>query len=142
MGVTIPTSYDVALDSMPPVSVASVGPVGPVSISGIPDTFHIDVDKLPAIHIGVDTLPKIQLGVDPVELGVSIKEIPSIRGHLPADFTVGFSMMGIELFAIRLCGEAQMITEPFHANPCEHCGQVHQRLPGTAIAAAGHVENR
>jgi hypothetical protein len=26
------------------------------------------------------------------------------------------------LFCIRLCGEAQIITEPYRPNPCESCG--------------------
>lgn len=51
-----------------------------------------------------------------------IKEFPNIRAHLPADFTVGLSLLGIELLAVRLCGEAQLITEPYVPNPCEDCG--------------------
>jgi hypothetical protein len=77
--------------------------------------------------------------VDPVELRLT--EFPSIRGHLPADFSVGVSVMGMELAAIRLCGEAQIITEPYEPNPCEHCGPVGRAtpvepLPGRAVAAA------
>ena len=61
--------------------------------------------------------------VNPVECGVrSIDRIPDIRAHLPADFWVGLSLLGVELFRIRLCGEAQVITEPYRPNPCERCG--------------------
>ncbi|MGH7504391.1 MAG: hypothetical protein ACRELX_02015 [Longimicrobiales bacterium] len=104
--------------------------VSPVTIDGIPDTFHINVDHLPtivlnvehlpAIHLSVDHIPKIQLGVDPVE--IRLTEFPSIRGHLPADFCIGLSVMGMDLMNVRLCGEAQIITEPYQPNPCETCG--------------------
>ncbi|MBJ7603397.1 MAG: hypothetical protein JF888_09455 [Candidatus Dormibacteraeota bacterium] len=126
-------STDVTLKPQPlRVSVDKVGAVGPVSIDGIPDTFHIDIDKVPKIligvdpvHVAVDSIPKIFLGIDPLDLSLRIKEFPSIRGHLPADFSVGISVMGMELLCLRLCGEAQIITEPYEPNPCEVCGRVH-----------------
>src|SRR4030095_13228425 len=92
-----------------PTAVSSIGPVGPVTVSGIPDTYHINVDNLPKItmgidpiHLAVDSLPKISLGVDPVELSLRIREFPSIRGHLPADFSVSLSLLGMDLLCIRL----------------------------------------
>ena len=119
MGVDIPQPFHSVLD-------------GPVTVSGIPSTFTINVDKipdihaylekLPVIHLNIDNIPKIQLGVDPVELRLT--QFPSIRGHLPADFCVGLSVMGMELMNVRLCGEAQIITEPYHPNPCEVCGPI------------------
>jgi hypothetical protein len=109
--------------------------VSPITVDGIPDTFHINVDhlptislaveKLPAIHLSIDQMPKIQLGFDPVE--IRLTEFPRIRGHLPADFCVGLSVLGIELMNLRLCGEAQIITEPFVPNPCEICGPSDER---------------
>lgn len=115
-----------------PFKTKIVGAVGPVTVDGIPDTFHINVDKLPTIvlnveklpviHLGIDNIPKIQLGVDPVELRLT--ELPSIRGHLPADFCIGLSVLGKELISARLCGEAQIITEPYQPNPCETCGDI------------------
>lgn len=97
--------------SLGTVLSGALGAIGPLTLAGIPDTFHIDIDKLPKIH----------LGVDPIDLNLRIKEFPSIRGHLPADFSVGLSILGFELLCIRLCGEAQIITEPYHPNPCEIC---------------------
>ena len=93
--------------------------VGPVELAGIPDTFHFDITN-------IANIPKISLGVDPItinalDVSVHIKEIPSIRAHLPANFTVGFSVLGLQLFCIRLCGEDQVITEPYKPNPCEQC---------------------
>jgi hypothetical protein len=117
MGVSIPQPFDSHVSG-------SLGSVGPVTVAGIPDTFHISIDTLPKIQLGVDplTINPVTLHLDPIDLNMSIKEIPNVRAHLPADFTVGLSLLGIELLAVRLCGEAQMITEPYQPNPCEHCG--------------------
>jgi hypothetical protein len=122
-----------------PIGVSGVGPVGPVTVAGIPDTFHINIDNVAKItlgidpvHVALDSLPKISLGFDPVEL--KITQLPSIRGHLPADFSVGFSVLGMELACVRLCGEAQIITEPYHPNPCEHCGEEVPDVPGTPVS--------
>lgn len=82
-------------------------------ISGIPDSLTITMGNIPEMKLGITALP-------PVEL--KITELPSIRAHLPAAFNVGLSVLGIELVSVRLCGEAQMITEPYKPNPCEGCG--------------------
>jgi hypothetical protein len=129
MGVTLPPVYNIAGPGDGPIFAdisGSLGAIGPVTVAGIPSTFDINIDKVPDIHIDVDKLPKIQLGIDPVtinpvDLNLSIKQIPNIRGHLPADFCVGIVVMGMELLSVRLCGEAQIITEPYVPNPCEQC---------------------
>ena len=113
-------------------SIGMVGPIGPVTIAGIPDTFHINIDRLPKIQVGFDP---ITLRLEPVELGLSIREIPSVRGHLPADFSVGLSLLGMELLCVRLCGEAQIITEPYRPNPCERCGGEGVRLLSSDVTA-------
>ncbi|HEY6292705.1 MAG TPA: hypothetical protein VI455_14240 [Terriglobia bacterium] len=133
MGFTMPQPLEVdSSGSIGAVVSGSLGAVGPVTVAGIPDTFHIDIDKLPKIHLGIDpvTLNPVTLHLDPVDLNLSIKEIPNTRAHLPADFTVGLSVLGMELLCVRLCGEAQMITEPYHPNPCERCGERELQLPG------------
>jgi hypothetical protein len=122
MGVSIPQPFKSTISG-------SLGTVGPVTVAGIPDTFHIDIDKIPKIQLGIDpvtlnpvTLNPVTLRLDPIDLNMSIKEIPNIRAHLPADFTVGLSLLGMELMCVRLCGEAQVITEPYVPNPCERTG--------------------
>jgi hypothetical protein len=93
--------------------------VDAITVDGIPDTFHVNIDTLPTITLDVERIPTIHLSVDPLE--IRLTEFPNIRGHLPADFCVGLSVLGIELMTLRLCGEAQIITEPYHPNPCEVC---------------------
>ena len=130
MGVSIPQPFDSNVSGSIGASISgSLGAVGPVTVAGIPDTFHINIDKLPKIQLGVDPLT-----LNPVTLNLAITEIPNIRGHLPADFCVGLSVLGMELLSIRLCGEAQIITEPYKPNPCERCGTASDfRLPGQGI---------
>lgn len=114
------------------------GAVG-LNITGIPNSFSFGVTTLPKIQIGVDKvqlgLDKIQLGLDKVQLGIDplalsvdvkpidfalrLKEIPSVRIHFPTNFKLGFSFFGSEFFSVRLCGQAQVITEPYYPNPCE-----------------------
>ena len=106
----------------------SLGSVGPVTVAGIPSNYTINIPSLPKVTLGIDPAEShIQLGIDPltinpVELKMSVERIPDIRAHLPADFTVGLSLLGMQLMCVRLCGEAQMITEPYVPNPCERCG--------------------
>jgi hypothetical protein len=97
-----------------------------VDLSGIPSSFSLDITHIPKIQVGVDKL-NVKLDpitVEPLDVSVRLKEIPSIRTHIPALFTLGLSVLGYELLCAKLCGEAQVITEPYHPNPCEHCGQV------------------
>ena len=122
MGVDIPQPFDSHVSGT--VTVAGIPQPFAATVTGIPDTFHINIEKLPKIQLGVDplTINPVTLHLDPINLNMAIKELPNIRAHLPADFTVGLSLLGIELLAVRLCGEAQLITEPYVPNPCEDCG--------------------
>jgi hypothetical protein len=106
----------------------SLGAIGPVTVAGIPNTYNYHVKELPKISIGVDpltakvTLEPIDLRFAPIQTSLSIKEIPSVRTHLPANYTLAFSLFGLEVAALQLCGEGQVITEPYRPNPCEVCG--------------------
>lgn len=95
-----------------------------VSLSGIPSAFTITItDPLPKIRVGLDPVTVQPITVNPLDLSVRVKELPSIRAHVPANFSVGLSVLGYEIACIRLCGEAQVITEPYEPNPCERCDE-------------------
>lgn len=106
----------------------SVGSVGPVTVAGIPNDYTFRIKELPKIEIGVGKLDSsvrfepVTLTITPVETSISIKEIPSVRAHLPANYSLAFSFFGVEIAAVNLCGEGQIITEPYKPNPCEVCG--------------------
>lgn len=118
--------------SIPQPFITQVGVAQPfrVRAEGIPDAYTFGVTELPTVRVEVDELPTIRLSVDNVAripvafepIEIRLTEIPSVRTHLPADFAVGFSLWGTEIGTLRLCGEAQVITEPYRPNPCEVCG--------------------
>jgi hypothetical protein len=96
----------------------------------IPKPFVLEINGIPKIQLGID---KVQLTVDPLEIkpvdvSLRLKELPSIRIHSPADFKVSMAVLGLELLTVRLCGEAQVITEPYERDPCEVCGAYKVRL--------------
>jgi hypothetical protein len=123
VGVSIPQPFQSSISG-------SLGSVGPVTVAGIPSTFHIDIDTLPQIDLKLEPvsldlkLEPVTMELKPIDFNLAIKEIPSVRMHLPADFSVGLSLLGMDVLCVRLCGEAQVITEPYVKNPCEHCGDV------------------
>jgi hypothetical protein len=149
VGVSINQPFEIdftsGMGAVGPVTVnGSFGSVGPVSVTGIPDTYYFNVDKLPQIDIKFEPVTLEPITYNPIPLNLSIKEIPSTRTHLPANYSVGVSLLGVDVLCIRLCGEAQVITEPYIPNPCEVCGVVPplltQRPPTVGIRASRHVD--
>ena len=106
----------------------SLGEIGPVTLSGIPSEYTFNIKELPKIEIGIDPLrgtlkiEPVKIELAPIETSIAIKEIPSVRVHLPANYCIGLSVLGVELAAVRLCGEGMVITEPYVPGPCEVCG--------------------
>ncbi len=117
----VPTSFTIGISDLPSldVSVEKI-PVLHLSVDAIP-AVHLSVDAIPPLHINIDTLPPIKVELAPIELKLS--EIPSTRVHIPADFAVSLSLLGLDFGSVRLCGEAQVITEPYKPNPCEICSR-------------------
>ncbi len=119
----IPSGFTVGVTDVAQVPVSLTVekiPTLHLSIDEIPPV-HVSVDALPPIHVSVDKLPPINVELAPVE--IRLTEVPSTRVHIPADFAVSLSMMGMDFGSIRLCGEAQVITEPYRPNPCEICSR-------------------
>lgn len=119
----------------------SFGAVGPVTLSGIPDTYTIKVPEIAKFVIGVDPLESkiklepVQVNLGPINTSLAITQLPSMRTHLPVNYCVGLSLFGVELAAIRLCGEGLVITEPYRPTPCEVCGTPNDR-DGTQMFSA------
>lgn len=113
----IPSNYTVEM---------SLDLVSPVDLTGIPSSYQLDITNLPKIQIGLDPIT-----INPLSLALQITQIPSIRAHVPANFVAGFSLFGFQLAAVQLCGEAQVITEPYVPNLCEPCGTAVYIAPPT-----------
>ena len=101
-------------------------------------TFEIDVTGLPKVESSSDisikesptivTSSNVTLSVAITEiptittdLNIAITEIPEQRVHLPAHFQLCFSLLGVELWNLSLCGEAQVINEKYVPRRTEQC---------------------
>lgn len=115
MSVSIPSSFDFGID----LGVD-------LDISGIPTSYSMGVDLKP-MSLALSLAP---IELKPIDFSLRLKEIPAIRAHLPLDYRVGLTLLGSEVMCIRLCGQGQVITEPYVANPCESRGSSLQRQPG------------
>jgi hypothetical protein len=110
----IPTSYTI-----------HVGSDGTIQVDA--DLDNIRVKELPRIELGdinmrLKELPRIELSADTRSaINLAITEIPDIRAHLPAHFDFGMSILGIELWNLSICGEAQVITEKYVPRRVELC---------------------
>ena len=105
MSVKIPSSFDFGID------------LG-VDISGIPTDYTINTNVAPlTLNLGAIEIKPLEF--KPVDISLRLKELPSIRAHLPLDYRVGLSVLGAELLCVRLCGQGQVITEPYVPYPCE-----------------------
>jgi hypothetical protein len=104
MSVSIPSSFDFGID----LGVD-------LDISGIPTSYNINAAVAP-MSLALNLSP---IELKPIDFSLRLKEIPAIRAHLPLDYRVGLTLLGSEVLCIRLCGQGQVITEPYVANPCE-----------------------
>ena len=115
----------------------SFGAVGPVTIGGIPSSYSFAVTQLPKIDIGLPTLQvgplQSTLKIEPVQASLAITAIPSVRVHLPANYALTFSLFGMEVAAIALCGEGQIITEPYRPNACEVCDGARRAIDSVTV---------
>jgi hypothetical protein len=70
--------------------------------------------------VGMNTTSR----VEPLDVSLRVKEIPSIRVHMPMNYQLGLSVLGMEVLSLSLCGESMVITEPYQPNECEICRPV------------------
>jgi hypothetical protein len=113
MSVNIPSSFDFGID------------MG-VDVSGLPTNYTINTNVAP-LTLNLSPIQIQPLELKPVDISLRLKEIPSVRVHLPLDYRLGFSVLGAEILCLRLCGQGQVITEPYAPNPCEARTAVQQR---------------
>jgi hypothetical protein len=101
-----------------------------LDVSGIPTSYSFAITNLPKINVGVDPMEFriAPIEVRPLDMSFRLKEVPAVRVHFPVDYKVGFTLLGTELACVRLCGQGQVITEPYVPNRCE-CGKVQRPDP-------------
>jgi hypothetical protein len=111
-----------------PVTLAIAAPIPPVSadahvaLDPVTADAHVALDPVSAdVHVALDPVTAdAHVALEPVSVEVEVSRLPDIRAHIPANFSVSMCLFGITIFSIHLCGEAQVITEPYRPNPAEH----------------------
>ena len=91
----------------------------------IPTSYRIDIPT--DFSVAIKEIAPIE--IKPIDFSLRIKEIPAIRGHLPLNYKVGFNFLGREVACIHLCGQGQVITEPYGPYPCEPRASKREPVP-------------
>lgn len=118
---------DIRIKELPTINIGKLlAGLDPLTINKVTAALDpITLNKISAavdpISILIKELPKVFVGLDPITLNIAIKEIPSVRVHLPLHFGLGLSVFGHSVIRAKIAGEAQVITEPYEPNACERC---------------------
>jgi hypothetical protein len=130
-GVDIPSEYTTHIDSNGTAFVVDAN-LDDIRITQFP-TINLGeistrVKEFPRLtvdsNVAVTQLPPINTNVaikELPEIKVALTSIPDTRVHLPANFNLGLSVLGICLVNVSLCGEAQIITEKYVPRRMEIC---------------------
>ncbi|MBJ7471710.1 MAG: hypothetical protein JHD16_10435 [Solirubrobacteraceae bacterium] len=111
---------DIRIKELPTITLGKItAGVDPITLNPL----SIAITRIPKLAIGLDPIEikPLTVNLGPIELNLAIKEIPSVRVHLPVHLGLGLSLLGHEVLSARVAGEAQVITEPYEPNACEHC---------------------
>lgn len=104
----VETSSDISVKEIPKVETSS-----DISVKEIPT---IVTNSTVTSSVAITEIPTIT-----TDLNIAITQIPEQRVHLPAHFQLGFSLLGVELWNLSLCGEAQVINEKYVPRRTEQC---------------------
>jgi hypothetical protein len=96
-------------------------PTFEIKVTQFPETTvntDVTLKSLPTIFgsVAVTQLPTVFSSVAVTELPVvkfALTEIPEQRVHLPSHYQLCFSLFGVELWSLSLCGETQAINEKY-----------------------------
>lgn len=79
---------------------------------------NIAVTELPTVktELAITQIPPVTSNVN-----IAVKEIPEQRVHIPAHYQLGFSLFGVEIWSVSLCGETQTINEKYVPRRTEDC---------------------
>jgi hypothetical protein len=89
---------------------------------------NLAVTKLPTANANVTTNSNVTTSIAITEIppinsnvSIAVTEIPEQRVHVPTHYQVGFSLFGIEIWSLSLCGETQVINEKYVPRRTEIC---------------------
>ncbi len=106
--------FEIAVTEYPELTVNSnvaVTEIAPLTATTT-STVDADVDTT----LAITQIPPITSN-----LNIAVKEIPEQRVHYPAHYQLGFTLFGIEIWSLSLCGESQVINEKYVPRRTEIC---------------------
>jgi len=104
--------------------------IGVTAFPEVTGNANIAIKELPPIVSTVTTLSTVTTSssvaiteIPPIttNLNIAVTEIPEQRIHYPAHYQLGFSLLGMEIWGLSLCGEAQVINEKYVPRRTEIC---------------------
>ncbi|MFQ5560065.1 MAG: hypothetical protein ACE5FU_05700 [Nitrospinota bacterium] len=128
--VDIPSTYTIKVGGTGGNTVHVDSDLDNIHVKEIP-RIEFGVKEIPRIEFGVKEIPRIELAVTEIPkievdtnstINVAVKEIPDTRVHVPAHYNLGFSLFGLEVWKLSLCGESQVINEKYKPRQTEMCG--------------------
>lgn len=125
--IDIPTSYTFTLGGavdfdLDNIRVKELAPInlntnGTLNL-GLND---IRIKELPKIHLETDNSLEIRVKELPrIDLHLELAMKPT-RVHFPVNMKLGLCAMGLELFALCLCGEGMVVVEDYRPHATEAC---------------------
>ena len=84
-----------------------------LGLDAINATVDAGLDKINAkIDAGLDNI-KLDMGLNNINacLNFGIKEIPSVRVHLPTKYEFGIKVIGLKIFSFFINGKSMLVTE-------------------------------
>jgi hypothetical protein len=125
---SIPNAYTITMAPQPLQVGATVN-------AGMDD---IRIREIAPVTLTSDSRVTTRSRIEMADIGIRIKEMPSMRVHMPMHYDFGVSLLGMELLTFSLCGEGMVITEPYEPNECEVCGPARHRPIEIKLDATGH----
>ena len=126
-GPKIPSSYTITMAPQPMLVGATVNAGSDnIRIREIAPIVIQPVTMTTTSAVNMTSASRVDLG----DINLRVKEIPSVRVHMPMNYQLGFSVLGMEILSLSLCGESMVITEPYRPNECEICRPVRGEIEG------------
>ena len=126
-GSTIQVDYGLDNIQVKELPAFSVGVTAFPEVTG---NSNISIKELPKIVSDVTTASTVTANtsiaiteIPPIttNLNIAVTQIPEQRVHYPAHYQLGFTLFGMEVWSLSLCGEAQVINENYVPRRTEVC---------------------
>ena len=120
-GPSIPSDYTFQFGGTAGPTIQVDTGLDNIEVKSLP-RFEISVKELPTINASVgSTLAITEVPPITSNVNIAVTDIPQQRVHYPAHYNMCFSLFGVEIWSVSLCGEAQAINEKYVPRRTEEC---------------------